>query len=182
MTERMTVLPWVAAAVVGVGLVIFLVLLYTEAILPAEEAAPAPAAAEEFVPGLKRDPGTWTEKTLPVLAGELGPPDVTIEVNVASFAFQPSTIKVKQGQVVKLVLRGLDDGQLPEITGTQEFSGHGFHVKGPYDIWITGIRKDTVKEVVFEADYPGEFEIECVVLCGVGHYYMKGKLVVEEAP
>ncbi len=182
MTERTTILPWVVAAVIGVGLIVFMILLYTEAILGPEEAAPATAAGEEFVSGTKRDPGTWQEDTIRVQAGDLGAPDVTIDVNVAMFAFQPSEIRVKQGQVVKLVLHALDDGQLPEITGTTEFSGHGFYVGGPYDIWITGLRKDTTKEVVFEAAFAGEYEIECAVLCGVGHYYMKAMLIVEETP
>lgn len=181
MVQRTTVLPWVAAAVVGVAVVILLILLYTEVIMGTEEAAPAPAVAQEFVSGVKREPGTWQEETIRVTAGDLRQPDVTFDVDVFSFGFDPSTIEVKQGQVVKLVLHGLDDGQLPELTGAREFSGHGFHLKGPYDVWITGIRKDATKEVVFEANYPGEWEFECVVLCGVNHPLMKGKLIVEEA-
>jgi len=96
------------------------------------------------------------------------------------FSFNPSEIRVRQGQVVKLILTSKDDGQLPQITGVNEFKGHGFAIGGPYDIWITGLRQGTTKEVVFVAKYPGQYVVECTVLCGLGHPFMKGKLIVEE--
>lgn len=72
---------------------------------------------------------------------------------------------------------------MPELQGAiglNDFSGHGFHITGPYDVYVTGIRKDVTKEVVFKATEAGEFEINCVVFCSPDHYLMRGKLIVEE--
>lgn len=109
----------------------------------------------------------------------LGRPDVTVTVDAYVAEFKPKEIRVKQNQVVKLILKGTDDGDLPKITGLKEFSGHGFHVLGPYDIWVTGLRAGVTKEIVFKATVPGEFDFECVVFCSVKHYQMRGKLIVE---
>lgn len=139
----------------------------------------------ETISGVKRWPGTWEEDTIRVAAGEdLGEPDVTIEINVLRPVFAPSEIRVKQGQVVRLVLHGLDSGlaDMPgvdEAIGLVEFSGHGFQILGPYDIWITGIRSGVTREVIFRADVAGEFDFECTVFCSPQHYLMRGKFIVE---
>lgn len=139
----------------------------------------------ETISGLKRWPGTWSEDTIRVSAGEdLGEPDVTIEINVMRPVFVPNVIRVKQGQVVRIILNGLDGGlaDMPgvdEVVGLVEFSGHGFMILGPYDVWITGIRKGVTREVIFRADVVGEFAFECVVFCSPQHYLMTGMLIVE---
>ncbi|MEW6456097.1 MAG: hypothetical protein AB1410_05200 [Acidobacteriota bacterium] len=137
--------------------------------------------AEEFVPGTKRWPGPYKRIAEPSLQplSPLGSPDVTFTINTYTSEFKPNLIKVKQNQVVKLILKGTDDGDLPKITGLREFSGHGFHVLGPYDIWITGLRANVVKEISFKATVSGEFDFECPVFCGVNHPWMRGKLIVE---
>jgi heme/copper-type cytochrome/quinol oxidase subunit 2 len=139
-----------------------------------------PASVEEYVPGIKRWAGPYQRIAEPSVkpTHPLGSPDVEITIDAAATGFKPNLIKVKQNQVVKLILKGVDDGDLPKITGVKEFSGHGFHVPG-YDIWITGLRKGVVKEIVFKATVPGTFAFECPVFCGVNHYKMRGKLVVE---
>ncbi len=142
-------------------------------------------APGETISGLKRWPGTWNEDTIRVQAGEdLGEPDVTIDVNVLRPVFAPNEIRVKQGQVVRLLLHGQDGGlaDMPgvdEAIGLIEFSGHGFTVIGPYDIWVTGISKGVTREVIFRADVVGEFPFECTVFCSPQHYLMRGTLVVE---
>lgn len=138
------------------------------------------AVAKEIVPGLKRWAGPYqriAEPTTP--EPKLGTPDVSITINASTSEFKPNIIKVKQNQIVKLILKGIDNGDLPKLTGVKEFSGHGFHVIGPYDIWVTGLRANVTKEIIFKATYPGEFEFECPVFCGVNHYQMRGKLIVE---
>jgi plastocyanin len=169
------------AVVFGVAFVTITVLLYTGILIPKGPALEAVTAAE-FVPGVKRWPGDWGQQAKPVVAAPepLGEPDVVIEIDVVTSEFRPNIIRVKQGQVVKLVLRGVDDGVLPQITGLKEFSGHGFQILGPYDVWVTGLRAGVVKEVIFKATYPGEFDIECTVFCSPDHYLMRGKLIVEE--
>ena len=180
MEERTSVIPWIAVGVIGITLAAFLTLLYTGVLFSEDSDTDSTVQAQELVQGTKRIPGTYTVASKAV-GSELGTPDVTIDVDIMSFAFRPDEIRVKEGQIVKLLLHGKDDGQLPSITGTDAFSGHGLQVNRPYDIWITGLRENTTREVVFEATIPGEFLIECVVLCGVGHTTMQGKLIVEEA-
>lgn len=181
MNERPALRQWAAPAGLAAIVAVFVALLYGGVIFADDDGGATAEAADEPVAGTKRWPGTYEITSQAVVAGEAGAPDVTIDVNVFMFGFDPSVIRVQQGQVVKLILHGLDDGQLPEITGTTAFSGHGFAIGGAYDIWITGLRKGTTKEVVFEAAFPGEYRIECAVLCGVGHPFMAGKFVVEEA-
>lgn len=137
--------------------------------------------AEEYVPGIKRWAGPYKRITDPSVhpSKSLGTPDVTITVDVFTSEFKPDVIKLKQGQVVKLILKSADDGDLPKITALKNFSGHGFHVIGPYDIWITGLRADVTREIIFKATYPGKFDFECPVFCSINHYKMRGKLIVE---
>tara|TARA_B100000315_G_C14546359_1_gene573420 strand:- start:675 stop:1301 length:627 start_codon:yes stop_codon:yes gene_type:complete len=132
---------------------------------------------ENFVPGDKRMPGDIGNNK--VQSNTTLEPDVVIEIGVMTPAYLPNTVTVKQGQVVKLVLTGMDDGVLPGISGITEFTGHGFHIAGNYDIWITGLRKGVVKEVIFEATEKGEFQIQCVVFCSPQHYLMLGTFIVE---
>lgn len=158
---------------------LFMILLVLTAIACTREIHQA--QSEEFVPGTKRWAGPYTHIAEPSRepTEPLGAPDVTITVDAVTSEFQPNVIRVKQNQVVKLILKGGDDGDLPKITGLKEFSGHGFHVMGPYDIWITGLRTDVVKEITFKATVAGEFDFECPVFCSVNHYKMRGKLIVE---
>lgn len=139
--------------------------------------------AKEFVPGIKRWAGPYKRiagaSSLP--EDTLARPDVTLTIEAYTSEYKPKVIRVKQNQTVKLILKGTDDGDLPKITGLKEFSGHGFLVLGPYDIWVTGLRAGVTKEVIFKATVAGEFDYECTVFCGLKHYLMRGKLIVEPA-
>jgi len=92
------------------------------------------------------------------------PPDVTLAMSARKFVFEPSEIRVKQGQVVELRISATD-------------RSHGFELK-PF-----GIRSELPEgkpvAVRFLADQRGEFEFSCIVFCGLGHHGMKGKLIVE---
>lgn len=176
---------WLAAILLGVlvaGAMVYAALGFARGPEPAGPVVPG----GEHVQGTKREPGTFRDPSITVAAGQeaLGQPDVTIDVNVMRPVFAPSEIRVKQGQVVRLRLHGMDSGlaDMPELQGAvglNEFSGHGFQVLGPYDIWVTGIRKGVTKEVTFKASEAGEFAFECTVFCSPYHYMMQGKLVVE---
>lgn len=162
------------------AVVLAAIIAYTVTLNPTSITGPG-----ETISGLKRWPGTWSEDTIRVQAGEdLGAPDVTIDINVLRPVFAPNEIRVKQGQVVLIRLHGQDSGlaDMPgvdEAVGLVEFSGHGFSIFGPYDVWVTGIRKGVTREVIFRADVVGEFPFECTVFCSPQHYLMRGTLIVE---
>ena len=177
---RAWVLPIVMAVLVVAAVV------YAVVLRPAATTT-AVAAVREYVSGLKRSPGAYQASTINVVraAEPLGKPDVVIDINARRAEYQPNEIHVKKGQVVLIRLHGLDNGlaDLPELQeqlGLKEFSGHGFQIVGPYDVWVTGIRKGVTKEVKFKADIAGEFDFECTVFCSPDHYLMRGKLYVEE--
>lgn len=88
-----------------------------------------------------------------------------IAVEAFQFGFSPDPIKVKKGDIVRLIVRSRD------VT-------HGFSIK-EYGIKAV-IKKDEPKQIEFIAKKGGEFEIACSVYCGTGHSGMKAKLIVEE--
>jgi plastocyanin len=171
------------AAVPGVLLVG--VLAYVGLTITRDRAPVAKASPGEYIQGIKRMPGVQ-DGGLSMGSGldTLGTPDITIEIKAVRPVFIPTEVRVKQGQVVRLLVTGLDNGlaDMPgvdEAVGLNEFSGHGFQILGPYDVWVTGIRKGVTKEIVFRASEAGEFPFECVVFCHPNHYLMQGKLIVE---
>ncbi|MBI4201617.1 MAG: cupredoxin domain-containing protein [Chloroflexi bacterium] len=174
---------WLVSILLGVLVVGTGVFAVVKNVKPADS---APISSQEYVQGLKRAPGTWSEETINVSTKDgLGVPDVTIDITLVRPAFMPKEIRVKKDQVVLLRLTALDNGLadmpgLDEAIGLREFSGHGFQILGPYDVWVTGIRKGVTKEVIFKASVPGEFPIECTVFCHPSHYLMQAKLIVEE--
>lgn len=84
--------------------------------------------------------------------------DREITVDAKMFEFNPSVIKVKEGERIRLKVNSLDVEHsiyIPEL----EIHAHG--------------------EEVFVADKKGEFEFFCHSYCGSGHEAMKGVLIVE---
>lgn len=88
------------------------------------------------------------------------------EINVEAFQFgySPEIIKVKKGDIVRIIFTTRD---VP----------HGFMIK-EYGIDVK-VKKGEKKEFEFLADKKGEFNIICSVYCGKDHSKMKGKLIVE---
>ena len=97
----------------------------------------------------------------------LGVPVQTVEVTAEKYRFKPSEIRVTQGTVVRLVFRSLD-------------IKHGVKI-GRY-----GIDRDIPRKgqgsvsIEFYAREPGTYKFHCSKFCGLGHPWMKGKLIVEE--
>lgn len=85
-------------------------------------------------------------------------------IKLSRYKYEPSVIRVKQGDRVRLLLEGMD-------------LEHGFYIDG-YDLDIT-VRHAELKTLEFVADRPGAFKIRCSVVCGPLHPFMAGKLVVE---
>lgn len=89
-----------------------------------------------------------------------------IKMTAKKYEFNPSEIRVKQGERVRLLITALD-------------RKHGFQIKA-YGIKVE-LEKEKQTVVEFVADKPGEFPFKCSVRCGWRHGRMKGKLIVESA-
>jgi len=124
-----------------------------------EQSVPAqsePVEAEMPVPGQEGE----VEETAVVPDSGVKEFDITAK----QWEFTPSTIRINEGDMVKLNIKNLD-------------VAHGFAI---FEFNVnerlpTG--KTTVVE--FTADKKGEYIFFCSVPCGRGHKDMKGKLVVE---
>lgn len=81
-----------------------------------------------------------------------------INVKAARFDYTPDTIRVKQGERVRIVVENSD-------------TMHGIAIP---DLGLMG--RDSLE---FTATQPGTYEFECPTMCGSGHREMKGTLIVE---
>lgn len=88
-----------------------------------------------------------------------------IQMTAKKYEFNPSTITVKKGERVRLIITALD-------------KDHGIKIDAFKIDQI--LKKGSPATVEFTADKAGEFPFECSKFCGFGHGRMKGKLVVEE--
>lgn len=88
-----------------------------------------------------------------------------IQVSARKYEFDPSTITVKKGDHVKLVITALDHD-------------HGFKLEA-FQIDKL-LKKGRATTIEFTADKVGTFPFHCSHFCGMGHGKMKGQLVVED--
>jgi cytochrome c oxidase subunit 2 len=88
-----------------------------------------------------------------------------IQLTLKKYEFGPSTLRVKKGERVKLILVAVDHD-------------HGFKLD-EFDV-NQKVQKGTTATVEFTADKAGTFQFRCSNVCGLGHRGMKGTLVVEE--
>ena len=96
-----------------------------------------------------------------------------VQIVAERFTFTPSRIEVAVGTTVEIHIRSED-------------TDHGFHIVGGRNVIIPK-RRQGEAVVVFEADEPGTYRFECSKLCGAGHNFMKGEIIVtapgeEDAP
>jgi cytochrome c oxidase subunit 2 len=90
-----------------------------------------------------------------------------VDVTAERFSFTPSEIKVKAGTAVEIRLRSDD-------------TDHGFRVpSAQIDVRIPKRNRGTIT-VRFDADKPGRYAFECSHVCGAGHSFMRGTIVVTE--
>ena len=98
--------------------------------------------------------------------GRQPPPERrVIRVTAERFAFTPSRITVETGEAIELRL-------------TSDDTAHGFRIQGT-DVSLV-VPKRGMKEttVTFTAPAPGRYPFECTRMCGAGHNFMRGELVV----
>lgn len=93
-------------------------------------------------------------------------PQEPVEFNIIArkFEFEPSTIKVRQGDFVRFRVTSTD------VDHGIAIDEYGINVKVP---------EGETKIVEFTADKKGEFTYRCSVFCGSGHERMTGLLIVD---
>ena len=90
-----------------------------------------------------------------------------VRVTAERFTYTPSQIKVKRGTVIEFRLRSDD-------------TNHGFHIVGSDANVIIPKRGRGEATLTFRADTPGRYTFECSKMCGAGHSFMRGLIIVEE--
>jgi cytochrome c oxidase subunit 2 len=90
-----------------------------------------------------------------------------VRVTAERFTFTPSQIKVKRGTVIEFRLRSED-------------TNHGFHILDSDANVIIPKRGRGEATVIFRADTPGRYTFECSKMCGAGHNFMRGLIIVDE--
>ena len=95
------------------------------------------------------------------------PPDAPVQkihMTAKRYEYTPDVVLVKQGTHVILEIESLD-------------AEHGFQID-QYGINVTIPEKAKVT-VEFYPREPGTYPFKCSHFCGIGHFGMKGKIVVE---
>ena len=92
---------------------------------------------------------------------------LVVQLVAERFSFTPSVIRVPVGTTLEIRVRSQD-------------TMHGFRIVGRgVDIAVPK-RRQGEAVVVFEAVSVGRFRFECSRLCGAGHDFMRGEIIVVE--
>ena len=101
-------------------------------------------------------------------APERDAPVQTVEVSAERFTFTPSQIKTTLGTTLRIRLRSDD-------------TTHGFRIVGTNTNIEVPKRGHGVATVDFTPEHAGKYEFQCAKLCGAGHAFMRGVIVVKDA-
>jgi len=88
-----------------------------------------------------------------------------IRITAERFAFTPSEVTLEPGEEVELRLKSDD-------------TAHGFRIVGTGISLTIPKRGRSELSVVFRPTEPGRYTFECTRMCGAGHNFMRGVLVV----
>jgi cytochrome c oxidase subunit II len=91
-----------------------------------------------------------------------------IDITAERFEFWPSEIRIAQGEEVELRI-------------TSDDTLHGFRIVGAGTNVVVPKRGKGRATVRFTGTTPGRYTFECSRLCGAGHNFMRGVLIVREA-
>lgn len=90
-----------------------------------------------------------------------------VEVTAERFTFTPSEVRTKAGTTLEFHLRSDD-------------TGHGFRILGT-ELNLHIPKRGKGEQIVrFTPDKAGRYTFECSKLCGAGHSFMRGVIVVSE--
>jgi cytochrome c oxidase subunit 2 len=106
-----------------------------------------------------------------ILAGELliarqDSPRV-IYITAERFSFSPSQVSVRLGEEV-------------EFRISSEDTSHGFRIVGTSLNTAIPKRGHGELAVKFRPDRPGRYKFECNRMCGAGHSFMQGVVIVDD--
>lgn len=90
-----------------------------------------------------------------------------VRVSAERFAFFPSEVRLDVGEEVELHIESDD-------------AAHGFHIAGTATNVSIPKRGQGVRVVVVRFDEPGRYPFECSRMCGAGHHFMRGEILVLE--
>ena len=90
-----------------------------------------------------------------------------VSILAERFTFSPSEIRVPAGVTLELRVRSND-------------TLHGFRIVGEGVNIAVPKRRQGEAVVFFDAAEPGRYRFECSRLCGAGHNFMQGEIVVVE--
>ena len=91
-----------------------------------------------------------------------------IEITAERFSFWPSAITIADGEEVELRLRSDD-------------TVHGFRILGTGTNLLIPQRGKGYAAVRFTGAGPARFTFECTRICGAGHNFMRGVLIVRSS-
>ena len=102
------------------------------------------------------------------ILGRAQPPETKVlEIDAERFSFTPSELRITMGTTVELRIRSHD-------------TNHGFRIVGTNVNAIVPKRGQGTATVMFRPEKPGRYVFECSKLCGAGHSFMRGMIVVSE--
>ena len=90
-----------------------------------------------------------------------------VRVSAERFAFTPSQIVVDTGEEIELRVSSDD-------------TAHGFRIAGTSVNVVIPKRGRGEVSVSFRAPEPGRYVFECTRMCGAGHHFMRGELIVRD--
>jgi cytochrome c oxidase subunit 2 len=90
-----------------------------------------------------------------------------ISITAERFSFTPSEIVVDAGEPIELRIKSDD-------------TAHGFRIPGAGVNVVIPKRGRREAVVPFRAPEPGRYEFECSRMCGAGHNFMRGVLIVRD--
>jgi cytochrome c oxidase subunit 2 len=90
-----------------------------------------------------------------------------VRITAERFAFFPSEVIVARGTTVEFHLRSDD-------------TLHGFHIVGGDVNVLIPKRGQRERVAVWSASEAGRFSFECTRICGAGHNFMRGTIIVKE--
>ena len=89
-----------------------------------------------------------------------------VRVSAERFAFTPSEVRVQTGRLVRIELRSED-------------TAHGFRILGT-DIDVDIPKRSRGVAIVEFEPTEGTYTFECSHLCGAGHSFMRGSIIVSK--